>query len=147
MPKSWIFLLGLATVLPSSAIAQSRSETSDADRAMAEKMMGAGGRITPDRVRNRCANPTRQGEIVVCAPNPDQFRMPSTTDADPTSDQALKDGRLHTPDVGGKGIFKGKATATFGSVEQPYIIDLSTIPMAPAGSDADRIAKGEIRTP
>lgn len=109
--------------------------------------MGAGGRITPDKIKNSCANPTRQGEIVVCGKGPDQFRVQSTADGDPMSEQALNDGRLHTPDVAGKGIFKGKPTFSFGSVEQPYIIDLSTIPEAPAGSDADKIAKGEIRAP
>jgi len=133
-------------MVPATAIAQTSSGPSDADRAIAEKMMGT-GRITPDRIKNSCANPTRQGEIVVCGQNPDQQRIPSTSDSDPMSDQALNDGRLHTPDVGGKGIFKGKSTFSFGSVEQPYMIDLSTIPEAPLGSDADKIAKGEIRAP
>lgn len=130
-------------MLPFPALAQ----VSDADRAMAEKMLGAGGRITPDRIKNTCANPTRQGEIVVCGKSPDQFRMPSTSESDPMSEQALRDGMLRTPDVAGKGIFKGKSTATFGSVNQPYIIDLSSIPEAPLGSDADKIAKGELRAP
>lgn len=129
-----------------SAPAPSASSQSAEDRAIAENMIGT-GRVTPDKIHNRCANPTRQGEIVVCAPNQDKFRVPSTGESDPLSDQALNDGRLTPPDVAGKGIFRGKATATFGSVEQPYIIDLSTIPLAPAGSDADKIAKGELRAP
>lgn len=136
---------------PAPAMAQAASETtanpSDADRAIAEKMLGAGGRVTPDKVRRECANPSRQGEIVVCAAKPDQFRVPSTATSDPTSRQALDDGQLHTPDVAGNGIFKGKATMGFGSVTVPYMIDLSSIPLAPAGSDADKIAKGEIRAP
>lgn len=106
-------------------------------------MIGA-GRITPDRIRNSCANPTRQGEIVVCAPTREEPRVPSTRSE---RDQTLDENDLAPADVAGRGIFRGKATATFGSVEQPYIIDLSTIPMAPAGSDADKIAKGEIRAP
>lgn len=129
-----------------SAPAQSSSSQSEQDRAIAENMIGT-GRVTPDKIHNNCANPTRQGEIVVCAPKQDQFRVPSTSESDPLSDQSLNDGRLIPPDVAGRGIFKGKATATFGSVEQPYIIDLSTIPLAPAGSDADKIAKGELRAP
>jgi len=87
----------------------------------------------------------RPGEIVVCAPDEEKYRAQSTSQEDPLSDQALNDGRLTPPDVAGKGIFKGKATATFGKVEQPYIIDLSAIPEAPAGSDADKVAKGEMR--
>lgn len=117
------------------------------DRAIAERMLGNNGRVTKDTSRNACLRTIRQGEIVVCAPETDQFRVPSTAQDDPTGAAGTRDGRLHTPDVAGGGIFKGKPTATFGSVEQPYIIDLSTIPEAPAGSDADKIAKGEIRAP
>ena len=115
--------------------------------------MAAGGRITPDRSRNTCLRTVRQGEIVVCAPDEDAFRVPSTADADPGSARALNDGRLHAPDVSGGGIFRGKATASGMCLVPPcppeaaYIIDLSTIPEAPAGSDADKIAKGELRAP
>lgn len=125
----------------------------DADRAIAERMMAAGGRVTPDRSRNRCAQNTRPGEIVVCAPDEQRFRVPSTSETDPGSDQALNDGRLHAPDVAGGGIFKGKATMGGMCMLPPcpppaaYLIDLSSIPLAPAGSDADRIAKGELRAP
>ncbi|KHK92348.1 hypothetical protein [Novosphingobium malaysiense] len=116
-------------------------------------MMSAGGRITPDRSRNHCLRTIKQGEITVCAPDEDEFRIPSTADSDPNSAEALDDGRLHPPDVAGGGIFKGKAT--MGGMclvppcppEQPYLIDLSSIPEAPVGSDADKIAKGEMRAP
>ena len=136
---------------PAPAMAQAVHEPSEEDRAIAERMMSAGGRFTPDNSRNHCLRTIKQGEITVCAP--DEFRIPSTADSDPNSREALNDGRLHTPDVAGAGIFRGKATA--GSMclvppcppEQPYLIDLSSIPEAPAGSDADRIAKGEIRAP
>ena len=111
---------------------------------MAEKMMSA-GRVTPDTVTKRCPQPERRGDIVVCAERPDEFRMPSTADSDPNSKEALDDGRLHTPDVAGGGIFKGKPTMGFGKVTVPYMIDLSTIPEAPKGSDADKIANGEKR--
>lgn len=145
----------LATIaLPSltaPAIAQEASgppaPASPGDRAIAERMLGNGGRVTRDTSRNACLRTVRQGEIVVCAPEPEQFRIPSTAEDDPTGAAGTDDGRLHTPDVAGRGIFKGKPTTTFGSVEQPYIIDLSTIPLAPAGSDADKIAKGELRAP
>jgi hypothetical protein len=146
LSRPWIFLFAVAAVVPGTGMAQTATGPSEADRAIAEKMLGT-GRITPDRIRNTCANPTRQGEIVVCGRSPEQNRVQSTMDSDPTSREALDDGRLHTPDVAGKGIFKGKPTFSFGSVEQPYMIDLSTIPEAPAGSDADKIAKGEIRAP
>lgn len=125
---------------PAPAIAQ----VSDEDRQVAEKMMSA-GRVTPDEVTKRCPQSERRGDIVVCAERPDEFRMPSTGDSDPNSKQALDDGRLHPPDVAGGGIFKGKPTMGFGKVAAPYIIDLSSIPEAPKGSDADKIGKGEMR--
>ena len=120
------------------------AQVSDADRELAERMM-AGGRVTPDKLTNRCTTPERRGDIVVCAPKQDEFRMPSTAESDPNSKEALNDGQLRPPDVAGNGIFKGKATMGFGRVTQPYIIDLSSIPEAPEGSDADKIAKGEMR--
>lgn len=127
-------------------MAQAANGASDSDRAIAERMMSA-GRLTPDKSRSSCFRTVKQGEIVVCAPEGDEQRVPSTAEDDPSSPEALRDGRLHTPDVAGNGIFKGKATASFGRVEAPYIIDLSKIPLAPAGSDADKIAKGELRAP
>lgn len=153
MSRSWIYLFAIAAVSPVPALAQDASSASQDDRAIAEKMLGAGGRITPDKSRNACLRTIRQGEIVVCAPEPEQFRVPSTAEDDPTGAAGTDDGRLHTPDVAGKGIFKGKSTMSGMCLippcpkAQPYIIDLSSIPEAPAGSDADKIAKGELRAP
>ena len=120
------------------------AQVSEEDREIAEKMISA-SRVTPDTVTKRCPQPERRGDIVVCADRPDEFRMPSTADSDPNSKEALDDGRLHTPDVSGGGIFKGKPTMGFGKVTVPYMIDLSSIPEAPEGSDADKVAKGEKR--
>jgi len=115
-------------------------------------MMGT-GRVTAEPARQKCLRETREarpGEIVVCAPDEDKYRVQSTSQEDPLSDQALNDGRLTPPDVAGNGIFKGKAT--IGGMclpppcpAKPYLIDLSAIPEAPAGSDADKVAKGEMR--
>ncbi len=145
----------MALFAPVPAMAQANSSAtaagstvSDEDRAIAQRMMSGAGRLTPETARQKCLSETRAarpGEIVVCAPDEEKYRAQSTSQEDPLSDQALNDGRLTPPDVAGKGIFKGKATATFGKVEQPYIIDLSAIPEAPADSDADKVAKGEMR--
>jgi hypothetical protein len=153
LSRSCTFLLAIAAISPAPAIAQAASQPSEADRAIAEQMMSAGGQITRDTSRNHCLRTIRQGEITVCAPDEDEFRIPSTADSDPDSAAALNDGRLHAPDVAGDGIFKGKSTMAGMCMlppcppEQPYLIDLSTIPEAPAGSDADKIAKGEMRAP
>lgn len=106
--------------------------------------------MTRDSSRNACLRTIRQGEIIVCAPDEDEFRIPSTGDDDPGG-AGSRDGSLRAPDVAGEGIFKGKATMSGKCLIPPcppeaaYIIDLSTIPEAPAGSDADKIAKGEKR--
>lgn len=132
---------------PAPAMAQAASQANEEDRAIAEKMLGTGGRVTPDKSRSSCFRTAKQGEIVVCAPDGNEQHVPSTAESDPGSAAALRDGRLHTPDVAGNGIFKGKPTASFGRVKTRYMIDLSSIPVAPAGSDADKIAKGELRAP
>lgn len=157
MSRSRTYLFALAAILPVlapvPALAQASAAPSPDDKAIAEKMLGQGGRITPDRSRNRCIASTRPGEIVVCGENEEAYRVRSTAEEDPASDQALRDGRLHTPDVAGGGIFRGKPTMSGKCLIPPcppeaaYMIDLSTIPVAPAGSDADRIAKGELRAP
>ncbi|WP_246543378.1 hypothetical protein [Novosphingobium profundi] len=149
-------LLALAALLPSGAFAQEGNSAEDAgvsnaDRAIAENMLGENGRVTRDRSRRTCLRTIRQGEIVVCAPDEEEFRVESSSDLDPTGKNATDDGALHTPDVAGGGIFKGKST--MGGMcflgpcppAQPLIIDLSSIPEAPVGSDADKIAKGEMR--
>lgn len=151
MSRSWKVLFAVALLPAAPAMAQTTTAPAESDRAIAERMMM--GPLTPDRSRSRCLRTVRQGEIVVCAPDEGQFRVPSTAESDPESAQALNDGRLHAPDVAGAGIFKGKPT--MGGMcmlppcppEAAYLIDLSSIPLAPAGSDADRIAKGELRAP
>ncbi|MCJ2181479.1 hypothetical protein MTR62_01965 [Novosphingobium sp. 1949] len=151
-------LLALAALLSSPVLAQdgstaSASAVSDADRAIAESMLGNDGHVTRDTSRRHCLRTIRKGEIVVCAPDEEENRVESSADLDPTGKAGTDDGRLTPPDVAGDGIFKGKATASgmcfIGPCPraQPLLIDLGAIPEAPAGSDADKIAKGEMRVP
>lgn len=166
MSRTWRALFAIATfyplAAPVAAIAQDASSTktsastvtqagnsvSDADRAVAEKMMSSGGRVVPDTSHRACVRQGRPGEIVVCAPDQDQFRVESSADSDPTGKAGTNDGRLQPPNFE-KNI--GGVTAARGCFlppcppAQPLIIDLSQIPQAPAGSDADLVAKGELR--
>ena len=93
-------------------------------------------------------------EIVVCAPESgDQFRVPSTAETDPSSRAARRalDGNIPTaPDL--KPHYPGPVAASGCFIppcpgEPAYLIDFSTIPDAPPGSDADLIAKGEKPAP
>jgi hypothetical protein len=94
-------------------------------------------------------------EIVVCAEQEDPARqyVPSNTDSGDTDD-----GTPHAPDVSGLPQCAVEGLTLNGSLsfcakhlgKQPrqlYIIDLKAIPEAPAGSDADLIARGEKAAP
>lgn len=89
------------------------------------------------------------GEIVVCgsAPAQDQ-RITSREEAQNRYAEATKGGS--TPDVAGPGIFRGPATVSgicikgfFNCPKPPALmVDVTSLPQAPPGSDADRIARG-----
>jgi hypothetical protein len=87
-------------------------------------------------------------EIVVCAEHEDPKKqyVPSDTDSGIPDD----DGVPRAPNVS---TLPDCATATVCAQhlgKQPrqlYIIDLKAIPEPPAGSDADKIAKGEMAAP
>lgn len=100
-----------------------------------------------------CA-PQADNEIVVCAREQDNslFRVKSSSELDPESKDAVDDGLPRAPDLSGPGIFTGPATV--GGLCIPglqkcppppaLMIDLTALPEAPEGSDADKIGKGEI---
>lgn len=94
--------------------------------------------------------PSTGDEIVVCGEleEQSQFRVKSSSELDPTSEEAIDDGLPRAPDVAGPGIFRGPATAS-GCIKgitcpppRAIEVDFSALPEAPAGSDADRIGRG-----
>jgi len=126
-------------------------EPTEEDREVARNLMLKQGHYAP-ALRKRCEAP-KGDDIVVCAKDNEQFRVDSTAKTDPNSKEATDDGRLTPPDVAGNGIFKGKPTISGMCMIPPcppakaYMIDLSKIPQAPKDSDADKIARGELRAP
>src|SRR3546814_101038 len=91
------------------------------------------------------------GEIVVCRRKRDQseFRTLPSEDAQTRyAQETMNKGNPQTPDVSGEGIFKGPATVSglciIGPCPKPpaLFIDVTALPQAPPGSDADRIAHG-----
>lgn len=89
------------------------------------------------------------GEIVVCgSKGGDDQRITSREEAQDRYAAATQGGR--TPDVAGPGIFRGPATigglcvpGVFNCPKPPaLIVDVTALPQAPPGSDADRIARG-----
>lgn len=92
------------------------------------------------------------GEIIVCGAGPEQDqRITSRRDAQDryAAQTAFRDAPA-TPDVAGPGIFRGPATVSglcvkgiFNCPKPPAVmVDVTQLPQAPPGSDADRIARG-----
>ena len=93
------------------------------------------------------------GEIIVCRRKADDAKYRTTSREDAENRYALETmnrGNPQTPDVAGPGIFRGPATVSgicgIGLSKCPpppaYMIDFSTLPPTPPGSDADRVARG-----
>lgn len=115
----------------------------------AEKVYG------PPPPKPACAEQEGE-EIVVCAQEQDDslYRVQSSSQLDPTSKEAVKDGVPRAPDVAGPGIFTGPATVGnlcipgLQSCPPPpaLLIDFTALPDTPEGSDADKVGKGELPT-
>lgn len=115
--------------------------------SMAARAKAAYGPLAPQRPK-ACGTQDKNGEIVVCAPDGGkQWRIPSTTDSDPTSRQATRTGIPRAPQLD-RGSCKGKGQIGcigIGRAAEPmYMIDLSAIPETPKDSDAEKVAKGEM---
>lgn len=138
-----------ASDIPQTGTESNPSTVTDAsasDRAIAERMLRGPGFGAVQR--SRCGQRGSGSEIVVCAPDNDQFRARSSSDIDPTGASGTNDGRLRAPDFAPKQAGVSVAKGCFippCPPEAAYMIDLASIPEAPADSDADRIAKGEMR--
>ncbi len=96
--------------------------------------------------RTRCGTTDGRGEIVVCgADHGDDVRVPSTADSDPNSKEGQNTGLPQAPSVSGLPDCRKTKCHGFGRAPpRIYVIDMKSIPEAPKGSDADKVAKGEI---
>ncbi|MDE2595787.1 MAG: hypothetical protein KGL44_02795 [Sphingomonadales bacterium] len=127
-----------------AASAEAQQATDDRTGAMIAREKQVFG---PPAPKPRCGTRSSAGEIVVCAPDDGkQWRVPSTAESDPTSREALRDGLPRAPQLD-RGSCRGQPGCIIGGWAPPpvYMIDLAAIPEAPAGSDADKVAKGEMQ--
>ena len=135
-------LLLCCLVLPGAARAQNAE--SELDRRVAERI-GA-QKATTDLTDKRCALGNADAtEIVVCAPRDrDKDRYPGREQLD--SVQSTFNGIPRAPNFA-KPSCKGQPGCfSFGKVPPSMIfIDVKSLPEAPAGSDADLIARGEMK--
>lgn len=95
----------------------------------------------------RASNGGNDGTIVVCSHGGDgtSERVPPSRSVD----ESTRTGALRPPDLWNlPGCLGPCITIPFGRVPEPvYYIDLKSIPEAPRGSDAWKIAQGELRHP
>lgn len=97
--------------------------------------------------REDCPVDPLNNTIVVCAPDTSaRYRIPPSSD-DPHTPSGTRGGGLTPPDMYGGPPCTGVCIHGGHAPPPVYYIDLSKIPEAPAGSDADKIAKGEMRAP
>ena len=143
----------LACLVLTSTAAHAQPADDELDRKVAERFEAAKAKFGVGGRRQRC-QPAEAGEIVVCGNDTPDQRMPSTAASDPNSREARRalDGNIPSaPDVayikcrkGADGVCRGN----LGGAPPPvYYVDVSALPLAPEGSDADKIAKGEMPAP
>ena len=139
--------IACAVILPVPATAQDGATGSPPERI--DLTLPRPLRSTEEECRRRNESASISGEIVVCAtiPREDQ-RITSREDSQRRYAEATM-GRS-TPDVAGPGIFRGPATVSGICVPGIFncpkptavFVDVTALPKAPPGSDADRISRG-----
>ncbi|MEY4159689.1 MAG: hypothetical protein RLZZ136_310 [Pseudomonadota bacterium] len=133
-------LAGLLLLAPNMAWAQQPSPTAEAKPLGPLNLM-----ITAQRRSARCGAASNGGEIVVCgSDHGEDIRVPSTSDSDRASHDALNTGVPHAPNVSG---LPDCSRGCIGMGNAPpiiYVIDVKALPEAPKGSDAEKVANGEI---
>ncbi len=137
-------LLGFVILVATPALA---NEATEADYRHIDMIEAARKKFGSEARKPRCPDAKDDGEIVVCGrDHGEQWRVPPTSETDPNSPDATRTGALHPPDFAPK--YPGPVVASGclpGSCPKEfYIIDLDTIPVAPEGSDADKVGKGEL---
>lgn len=97
--------------------------------------------VTDTRKRRACSGLGPNGEILVCGKDDgSDVRVPD-------DELRTDDGLPRAPEVGPPSCKKtgNKGCIGFGGVPPPvFIIDMKAIPPPPKGSDAEKVAKGEI---
>ena len=143
------FGLALAALLfvASQAQAAPLPDAAAADRRVAEMLATAHAVYGVPDPRARC-KPSAGDEIVVCADHGDDLHVPSTAESDPNSRAARRalDGGIPRAPQFDRGYCA--QCQHFGAVPPPvYYVDVTKLPMPPAGSDAELIANGEAPAP
>lgn len=146
MSRQWaggvaIWLLAIAPTL-----AQTPPANGEADSRVTTMIDHARDKYGPPRPKPCYAQPHAADEIVVCAQDRSKFRAAPSSEVDPLGKAATNDGVPRAPDFAR--LPSCAVRKCQGYAPPPiYIIDLKAIPEAPEGSDADKIARGEMAPP
>lgn len=142
-------IAALAALFPAPLRAQP-AEPDPVDQRVAEMLQSAREAYGVRDPRDRCKR-SADGEIVVCVDRGEDLRVPSTAESDPNSREArhARDGDVMRAPQLDRGSCKGQPGCVTGGWAPPpiYEVDVSQLPQAPEGSDADLIAKGEMPAP
>jgi hypothetical protein len=134
-------------MLPAPVLAQGPADPAPLDQQVQARVDAAKATYGVPDPRLRCRPRPGSDEIVVCVDRGEDQQV-ERGDPDPNTldgRRALNGGVPRAPQFD-KGYCK--ECPHFGSVPAPvYYIDLKAIPEPPEGSDADKIAKGEMTAP
>ena len=138
--------IALALMLTHSAAALAQSDPDQLDRRVAERLEAAKQAYGVPDPRLRC-RPSSSDEIVVCVDRGEDQQV-ERGEPDPNTlegRRALNGGIPRAPQFD-RGYCPD--CQHFGWAPPPvYYVDVTSLPEAPEGSDADKIAKGEAKAP
>lgn len=143
-------VLGLVMALALPGLAHAQSDPDALDAKVAERIDQAKSRYGVPDPRLRCRPTPGSDEIVVCVDRGEDQRV-DRGPPDPNSldgRRALNGGVPRAPQFD-RGSCKGQPGCITGGWAPPpvYYVDVTALPEAPPGSDADKIAKGEVPAP
>ena len=147
MRRLGLALTALVLIAPADVQAQAPPGPDATDSAVADRLEQAKAVYGVKDPRAAC-RPKVGDEIVVCADHGEDQRVPSTAETDPNSREARRalDGGIPRAPQFDRGYCA--SCQHFGSVPPPvYYVDVTKLPAAPAGSDAEAIANGEQAAP
>jgi len=138
--------IALALMLTHSAAALAQSDPDQLDRRVAERLEAAKQAYGVPDPRLRC-RPSSGDEIVVCVDRGEDQQV-ERGEPDPNTlegRRALNGGIPRAPQFD-RGYCPN--CQHFGWAPPPvYYVDVTSLPEAPEGSEADKIAKGEAKAP
>ncbi len=140
--------LALILLLPAPAQAQDSSE--ELDRKVAERIEQSRAIYGVPDPRLRCRPKPGSDEIVVCVDRGEDQKVDRTApDPNTLEGRRALDGGIPRAPQFDRGSCRGQPGCVTGGWAPPpaYYIDMEAIPEPPPGSDADKIAKGEMRAP